>query len=101
MPQNCPNFNQRYNACLDCRNRHQNECWANFPIVEKLVDILTTEERLAILEDRKETPPVNIVTITHDDYQQLQRLILMLKEKLESHIDKTKPKKYKDYEVNA
>jgi len=94
-PQSCPKFTQnynsyysRYNACLDCGNRHENECWFSFPISVKLSDILTLEERVAILEDRKESPEVNIVTITHQDYQQLQRLILSLEEKINSHIDK-------------
>lgn len=88
MPLNCPKYRLEYNTCLDCRYRHENECWANLPIPKKLSPILTAEERIAILEDRKETPDVNIVTMTHNDYQQLQRLIMSLKEKLESHIEK-------------
>ncbi len=101
MPSNCPlGYRLDYNDCLDCRHRHENECWANLPISQKLSDILTLEERIAILEDRKEAPPVNIVTISHQDYQQLQRLILSLKEKLESHITSSgKKNKYNEYKL--
>ena len=103
MPLNCPKKRLPYNACLDCHFRNDNECWANLPISQKLADILTITERVSILEDRKETPAVNIVTITKQDYQQLQRLILSLKEKLESHITQgvtSKKKKFKDYSID-
>ena len=90
MPLNCPRNILQYNYCLVCGSRHDNECWANIPVSLKLADILTIEERISILEDRKESPPVNIVTITRDDYQQLQRLILSLKEKLETHLKTSK-----------
>jgi hypothetical protein len=83
MPFNCPRFYPEYNACLGCRNRHDNDCWANLPITQKLSDILTIEERVGILEDRKEIPAVNVVTITKQDYQQLQRLLLSLQEKVD------------------
>ena len=95
MPLNCSRYMLKYNDCLDCRYRTKNECWANSPVSLKLADILTNEERIAILEDRKEVPEVNIVTITHEDYQQLQRLILILKEKVEKHVGETKKKKSK------
>jgi hypothetical protein len=107
MPLNCPKFTQqynsyyaRYNACLDCGSQHGNECWFNFPTAQKLADILTLEERVAILEDRKESPEVNVVTISHQDYQQLQRLILSLQERIDSHIGLTiaKKKGYTHYE---
>ena len=100
MPLECPRFARdyntyfsKYNACLDCRYRHDNECWYHVRDSRKLADILTINERVAILEDRKETPEVNIVTMTKQDYQQLQRLLLTLHEKLNSHIDKTQGKK--------
>jgi len=99
MPLNCPRNFLKYNDCLDCRHRHENKCWFNVPIVQKLSDILTIEERIAILEDRKEVPPVDIVTISRQDYQQLQRLLLLLEEKINSHIDKTKGRNYKDYKI--
>lgn len=98
-PLDCPKGFLEYNACLGCSKRHKakltsgDECWARMPISEKLANILTLEERIAILENRKEVPPVDIVTITYQDYQQLQRLILSLEEKINSHIDKTKSKK--------
>ena len=41
----------QYNACLDCRNRHERECWVNFPAAVNLAEILTIPERVAILED--------------------------------------------------
>jgi len=90
MPLNCPRNIPDYNYCLHCGSRHGNECWVNLPVSQKLADILTIEERIAILEDRKEVPEVNIVTITKDDLQQLQRLLLHLQEKLDSHISKEK-----------
>ena len=108
MPLHCPKFTQdyndfysKYNACLDCNKRHDNECWAIPQASVKLADILTIEERIAILEDRRESPEVNIVTISRQDYQQLQRLILSLKEKLETHIGESsslKRKGFKRYE---
>lgn len=103
MPLNCPLFTSaylsyfaRYNACLGCGKRHENECWADLPIARSLSDILTIEERVAILEDRKEVPPVNIVTMSRKDYQQLQRLLLLLEERINSHIDRTEGNK--DYQ---
>ena len=92
MPLNCPQNRLEYNACLSCGRRHGNECWAIPQVSQKLADILTVEERISILEDRKEVPEVNIVTLSHQDYQQLQRLILSLKEKLETRIDSSKRK---------
>lgn len=56
----------------------------------KLSHILTNDERVSILEDRKESPEVTIVTITKNDLQQLQRLILSIQEKLNTHLEKTK-----------
>lgn len=101
MPLNCTKYRLKYNDCLDCRYRHENECWANIPIPQKLSSVLTMEERVAILEDRKEPPDVNIVTISKQDYQQLQRLLLSLQEKLDSHINKnvSSKKKYNDYKI--
>ncbi len=90
MPLNCSLHFSLYNDCLSCRYLHENECWAKLPVARKLTDILTIEERIAILEDRREIPPVDIVTITRKDYQQLQRLILSLEEKLNTHIDKSR-----------
>ena len=89
MPLNCSRGLLEYNACLNCRYQHMNECWFNLPITIKLSDILTLSERIAILEDRKEPPEVNIVTISKQDYQQLQRLILSIQEKINSHVDAT------------
>ncbi len=85
MPLNCPRLFAKYHDCLTCDFRHENECWASKPF-RPLRDILTTEERICILEDRKEVPEVNIVTLTHKDYQQLQRLLLSIQEKLYSHL---------------
>ena len=89
MPYNCPKRFPEYNACLGCRYQHESDCWANLPVAVKLSEILTMEERVSILEDRKEAPAVNVVTITKQDYQQLQRLILSLQEKLDTYITKT------------
>ena len=93
MPYNCPKQYPEYNACLGCRHQHESDCWANLPVVLKLSEILTMEERVSILEDREETPAVNVVTITKKDYQQLQRLLLSLQEKLDSHF--TQPRRIK------
>ncbi len=99
MPLECPRFIleyntyfSKYNACLDCRNRHDNQCWYNIKSSRNLSDILTIEERINMLEDKQEVPEINIVTITKHDYQQLQRLLLSLQEKLNSHIEKTQGK---------
>ena len=95
-PIHCQRGLLQYNACLSCRYRDGDKCNLNMPITVNLADILTLDERLSILEDRKEVPPVNIVTITRQDYQNLQRLILSLQERLLAHIDKSKKtgKKY-------
>lgn len=99
MPLHCPRQIPGYNACLDCRNRHDNECWADMggvvfangerrsgmPVSEKLANILTIEERIALLEDRPEVPPVDIVVISHKDYQQLVRFMQVLEEKINAH----------------
>ncbi len=85
MPLECPNGFAQYNACLSCGYRHENECWTSKPF-RALRDILTIEDRICLLEDRKEVPEVNIVTMTHKDYQQLQRLLLSLQEKLYNHL---------------
>ncbi len=81
-----------YNACVGCKHRHENECWYQVTIPRKLADILTINERIAILEDKQSNPEVNIVTLTKQDYQQLQRLLLSLQEKIDSHIEKTQGK---------
>ncbi len=58
MPLECPKFTRaynsafsEYNACLSCGSRHGDECWLSRPS-RKLADILTTDERISILEDR-------------------------------------------------
>lgn len=96
-PLHCQRGLLEYNACLSCRYRDKNKCNLNMPVTVKLADILTIEERVAILEDRKEVPPVNIVTISRQDYQNLQRLILALQEKINSHIDRSKKAKQYEY----
>jgi len=98
MPLNCPRNIPDYDACLDCRLRYENQCRANLPVSQNLADILTEEERISILENKRGTS-VSIVTISHQDYQQLQRLILSLQEKIETHISATvgKKNKYKVY----
>ena len=89
MPLNCPLGIPRYNYCATCRHRSDDECSANALYPIKLKDILTLDERLALIEDRPEMP-----SVTDDrDYQSLRDRLLLLEEKLNSHIDKTaKPK---------
>ena len=97
MPLNCPNYWLEYNACLSCRSRVDNRCCFSTNSPRKLSDILTVEERVSILEDKGGVPPVDIVTISRADYQQLQRLLLLLEEKINKHIEKTPRRKYKHY----
>lgn len=51
MPINCPINIPHYNACLVCRNRGGKACVVKWFLSVPLTDILTTGERLAILED--------------------------------------------------
>lgn len=100
MPINCPRNRLQSDACLECDSRLNNRCTSSH---ENLAEILTIEERVSLLEGRKESPEVNIVTISYKDYQQLQRLILSLQEKVESHITKEvsiKKKKYINYNID-
>jgi len=59
MPLNCPKHYSEYNACLECGCKHGKECvrFTPTPIVEKLSDILTLEERISLLED-KDSPQI-------------------------------------------
>ena len=89
MPSNCPAKIPQYNYCYICLHVYKDECWFNSLVPRKLSDILTTDERLTLLEDRPEMPRV----IADRDYQSLKDCLLLLEEKLNSHIDKTaKPK---------
>ncbi len=103
-PLNCPRWTRDYNkgfkgynACLSCGSRHDNECWVIPQGSQKLSDILTLEERVSILEDRKESPEVNVVTISKQDYQRLQKLLLLIEERINTHIEKTTGKKRSKY----
>ncbi len=100
MPINCPINMVKYNACQGCTLRYGDECWCNSLAPQKLSGILTIDERVAIIEDRLSDPNItgNIKRnearfIKSRDYQRLERMILLVEEKLNNHIDKTaKPK---------
>ena len=103
MPLECPAFTQdynyaysSYNACLDCRYKHDDECWYYIKSPQKLSDILTTNERLAILEDKKEIQPVFRPRPVDKEIDQLKAQILYLQNKLNEHIDESKTGKNKD-----
>ena len=96
MPLYCPKDRLKYNACLDCFDQWENKCHVNSPFTQNLADILTDDERISILEDKPVVPKEEIIMLTHEGYEGLQRSIKslrnevrFLKEKLESHIDKT------------
>ena len=76
MPLECPVFTQDfnytfsgYNACLDCRYKHEDECWYHIKDPRKLSDILTTKERLAILEYKIETLEPQEIIHRHISYK--------------------------------
>ena len=92
MPINCPTYRLEYNDCLSCRSRVDNRCCFNNHLPRKLSEILTVEERVSILEDKGGVPPVDIVTITRKDYQQLQ--------KINKYVDKTPRQKSKHYKLD-
>lgn len=99
MPLNCPRDMFEYNDCLGCRHRSEKECLALVTVSRPLSDILTMEERINILEDRKENPAVNIVTITKEELRNWQRSLIFLTEKvqrMEVYVSKIKAKKGKD-----
>jgi hypothetical protein len=88
MPINCLNHFLEYNACTGCGNRQGKFCHV-FPFSPFAIsDILTIEERVAILEDRLTPPKPDTINITRQDYQKLQRRVLLLEEKLNKHIGK-------------
>lgn len=70
-PIECPKLFVEYNACLDCRFRHDYECWQGRPI--KLKDVLTVDERVSILEDiRNKAPELEWNGKQWDIVQQIQ-----------------------------
>ena len=97
MPLECPAFTQDYNytfsgydACLDCRYQHDNECWYYIKASRKLSDILTIKERLDVLEDRKEIQPVFNPRPVDREIDQLKAGFLHLQNKINKHLDKSK-----------
>ena len=88
MPTNCPLHYDEPDACNDCRNRIDDKCWVYTLAPVQISDILTDTERVAILEAKDKTP-LNITTVPLKDYQALQRRVLLLEEKLNTHIGKT------------
>ena len=93
MPIYCPIHNLAYDACKGCRNRDDRKCTASPFYPMALASFLTTEERLAILEDNLTQKAET--NITKKDFQNLQRRILLLEEKLTQHIDKSAEPKSK------
>jgi len=103
MPLECPAFTQEYNqaysphnACSDCRYKHEDECWYHIKTPIKLSEILTTNERLAILEDKKEIQPVFRPRPVDKEIDQLKAGYIHLQNKLNEHLDKSKTAKNKD-----
>lgn len=101
MPLECPSFTQdynyaysHYNACSDCRYRHDDECWYHIKAARKLSDILTTNERLAILEDKKEIQPVFKPRPVDKEIDQLKGMVLYLQNKVNNLTDKKRKSKY-------
>ena len=98
MPLECPSFTHdynyaysAYNACLDCRYKHGNECWYFIKSPRPLSDILIVEERLAILEQAKsEIEPVFRARPVDREIDQLKAGLLYLQNKLNGHLDKSK-----------
>ncbi len=101
MPLECPAFTQDYNhayspynACLDCRYKYGNECWYYTKSPHKLSDILTVEERLAMIEDKKEIQPIFKPRPVDNEIDRLKSQVLNLQNKVNEHIDKNKHFKY-------
>ena len=101
MPLECPAFTQDYNhayspynACLDCRYKYGDECWYYTKSPRKLSDILTTAERLAILEDKKEIQPIFKPRPVDKEIDRLKAQVIYLQNKLNTHIDKKRKSKY-------
>jgi len=67
MPKHCPEHH--WYACTECHNLHDGKCYYYTPVIP-IVDILTIEERVEILEqaEHKEYVPPNILS----RFQQLQ-----------------------------
>jgi len=95
MPLNCPNHYLEYNACLECGCKHGKECWrfTPTPIVEKLSDILTLDERVSLLEDKDGPRIVEHIHRTSDMSKQEFDLLLQtaglvkyLNKELEKHL---------------
>ena len=67
MPKHCPEHH--WYACTECRNLHDGKCYYH-TTATPIVDILTIEERVELLEqaEHKEYVPPNILS----RFQQLQ-----------------------------
>lgn len=96
MPINCPKLRSEYNACLSCRHRQGNECWANYPAVIRLSDILTIGERVSIIEDRKEASEPAWDTSQWDYVLQLKGQVVFLTNKVNELLTR-KPKRKSKY----
>ncbi len=96
MPLNCPLILLPYNACRVCRQRHDKECWANPLVPMKLSDLLTVDERIAIIEDKMESfnkQPDTEWSIKQWDYvTQLKGQVVFLTNKVDELLAR-KPKK--------
>lgn len=103
MPSNCPKSFLEYNDCEDCTWKDGTDCWTDrkrFGRPVPLLNILTDDERLRLLEDNvKHT--VEVTTIPRHLYdQQMTRLIeqgrnlTLLERTLKSHISNRKDKDY-------
>ena len=70
MPLNCPMDFLEHDACRGCRFHHDGGCRSNLPILQKLSDILTIEERLSLLERQE---PQEVVH-RHIHYQSTKKV---------------------------
>jgi len=90
MPINCPRGFSAYNDCLTCYSRRKNQCFSSLLYPRDLSDLLTTNERISMLEDREALRPEEPKwTASQWDYvQQLKGQMLHLEKKVDSLYEK-------------
>ena len=103
MPINCP---LSYSGlCPECTNLYNKLCYARPLRPIPIVDILTNEERITILEDRleeqSEYAPKKVIARVLKENEALKGEVLWLRNKLIEHLDKSaelRKKKKSKYE---